>query len=52
MMMMTNTITMMIMACLNVVVNYLVGNDGDQDQDEDGHTTMVARVNVAERTAP
>ena len=51
MMMMTNTITMMIMACLNVVVNYLVGNDGDQDQDEDGHTTMVARVNVAERTA-
>ena len=43
---------MMLMKCLSVPFNYLVGNDGDQDQDEDGHTTMVARVNVAERTVP
>ena len=45
MMMMT-----MMMACLSDVFNYLVGNDGDQD--EDGDTIMLARVNVAERTAP
>ena len=45
---------MMMMKCFNVLFNYLVGNDGDEDEDEDedGDTTMVARVNVAERTAP
>ena len=38
------------MTRLDVVLNYLVGNDSDEN--EDGDTTMVARVNVAQRTAP
>ena len=41
---------MMLMKCLSVPFNYLVGNDGDEG--EDGCKTMVARVNVAERTVP
>ena len=41
---------MMMMACLNVVFNYLVGNDSDEY--EDGDTTMAASVDVAERTVP
>ena len=43
-------VMMMMMACLNVVFNYLVGNDSDEY--EDGDTTMAASVDVAERTVP
>ena len=50
MMMMVMTMMMMMITCLNAVFNYLVGNDGDEG--EDGCKTMVARVNVAERTVP